>query len=54
MNKLEDEKLKVICGGADISSTMINAVTRLITSVIELGRIIGSSIYRYQNKNYCR
>jgi len=51
--KLNNELLINIKGGA-ISSTLLNAFSRLISTVIDLGRTVGSSIYRYKNKNYCR
>ena len=52
MNILDEKTLVKIKGGS-ISSTMLNAVSRLITTILELGRTIGSSIYRYKKKNYC-
>ena len=53
MMKLGDDYLLTIKGGT-ITSTMLNAVSRLITTILELGRTIGSSIYRYRKKDYCK
>lgn len=53
MKILDDKYLLTIKGGT-ITSTMLNAVSRLITTILDLGRTIGSSIYRYRKKDYCR
>lgn len=50
---LTDNELLFIKGGA-VSSTFLNAISRLITTVLDLGRTIGSTIYRYKTGNYCR
>ena len=50
--KLKDQELVLVVGGA-INSQLINAFVRLITSVVEIGRMIGSSIRRVVSKNYC-
>ena len=49
---LKDKDLILITGG-EISSQLLNAFVRVITSVVEVGRMIGSSIRRLINKNYC-
>lgn len=53
--KITDIELLEIHGGAGniINSTFINAVARLINTVLELGRIIGSNIRRGKERNYC-
>lgn len=51
--KLDDEKLKCIVGGT-LTSTMVNAISRLISTLVDLGKSIGSSIYRYKHGVYCR
>ena len=53
MSILDNNTLKAIKGGT-ISSTMLNAVSRLTTTILELGRSIGSSLYRYRKKDYCQ
>lgn len=50
--KLQDKELVNIVGGA-VSATMLNAIARVITTLVELGRIIGSGISRVKNNNYC-
>ncbi len=50
---LESEELIDIVGGAAITGTLLNAITRFITTVYEWGRAIGSTISRMKNKNYC-
>ncbi len=42
--RLHEEELILVYGGA-ISGTLINAVVRLINCVIEIGKMIGSSLY---------
>ena len=51
--KLKDNELILVAGGA-ISSQLINAFVRLVTSVVEIGRMIGSSIQRVVSGNYCK
>lgn len=53
--KLHNNELINIVGGAStsITSTFLNSLARLITTVLDLGRTIGSSISRYKNRNYC-
>lgn len=55
MTKLNDIELLEIQGGAvsTLNSTFINAIARLINTVLDLGRVIGSNIKRIQTKNYC-
>ncbi|MCI8498334.1 MAG: hypothetical protein HFG33_02940 [Bacilli bacterium] len=52
---LTELELIDIKGGASsgITSTFLNSVARLITTILDLGRTIGSSIARYKTKNYC-
>lgn len=49
MNK---EELISVSGGG-ISGTILNAISRLIDTVLDLGRAIGSSIRRMQTNNKC-
>ena len=48
---LKDVQLFEIKGG--ISSTLINSVARMINTILDLGRTIGSAIRRIYSKNYC-
>lgn len=50
--KLEDIELQRIQGGA-ITATLFNSIARLINTVLDLGRTVGSSIRRIYSKNYC-
>lgn len=51
--KLKENELILIMGGA-LNGTLINSIVRLINSLIEIGRMVGSSIRRIvSNKNYC-
>lgn len=47
------EELLVIKGGASISGTIINALVKGLSVVLELGRSLGTAIRRYQKKDYC-
>lgn len=53
MELIETRDLISIRGGG-VNASLINAISRLISTVVEWGRVVGSTIYRYQNKNYCR
>lgn len=50
--KLTEEKMKQIDGGA-ITSAMINAISKAINTLYELGRQTGSAIRRIIKKSYC-
>ncbi len=50
--KLDNEILIKINGGG-ITATWLNAFARVISTVIEVGRMIGSSFRRISTKNYC-
>lgn len=54
MKKLKDEELFSIKGGNSLlTGTFINAVTRLFSTLFDVGRAIGSAISRYYSGNYC-
>lgn len=50
--KLNEEKMKQIDGGA-ITSAMINAISKAINTLYELGKHTGSAIRRLINRSYC-
>ena len=50
--KLNSEKMKQINGGG-ITSAMINAISKAINTIYELGRQTGSAIRRLLKKTYC-
>ena len=49
---LNEEELNMIKGGS-ISATTINALSRLVSTFMKLGQVIGSSIRRAITKSYC-
>lgn len=52
MRELTKKELLEISGGA-ISGTLINAFIRGITSILDLGRSLGTAIRRIQLRNFC-
>lgn len=50
--KLSEQELTSIYGGA-ISASLLNAFSRAMTTILELGRTVGSAIRRLYSKNYC-
>lgn len=46
-----DELIKI--SGGTINATMLNSIARLVSIVIEVGRMIGSSFRKISTKNYC-
>ena len=48
---MKDEEFANISGG--LNGTIINAISRLISTLLELGRTIGSSLNRFKHKNKC-
>lgn len=51
--RLNDLELYEINGGFSINATFINAIARIVTTILDVGRSIGSSIRRYKTKNMC-
>lgn len=50
--KLKNDELILVVGGG-VSATLLNALSRAITTAIGLGQIIGTAIRRAIKKNYC-
>lgn len=50
--KLTNKEMKNITGGG-ISYSLINAVTKAITAIYDLGKSTGSAIRRAIQKSYC-
>lgn len=50
--KLKEYELLDINGGA-ISATWLNSCSRFVSLVIEVGRMVGSSLRRIINRNFC-
>ena len=47
------ELINVIGGGASISGTFINSICKFITTILDLGRTIGSALYYAKNGKSC-
>lgn len=52
MNKLKTKELKDIQGGG-ISASFITATVRAVTSLLELGRSLGTAIRRIHSGSVC-
>ena len=51
---IDDLELTTITGGAtNISGTLINAVCKLVNTLLELGRTVGSAIRNAQTGRKC-
>ena len=50
---MNNNELVLVVGGAGLSAAVINAIIRGLSFSMELGRYIGSAIYRVTKKNYC-
>ena len=50
---LDNEKLVSVEGGA-INATLLSSISRLITTLLDLGRTVGTAYYRYKYGNACR
>lgn len=54
MKNLNETEMINVTGGANgITSSAINALARLVSTIYTLGRAIGSSIRRVYNGNTC-
>lgn len=53
MNKLNNNELDIIDGGATISGTLINAITGAGKFIYGVAQALGSSIRRIVGGNYC-
>ena len=50
--KLQEQELIKIQGGA-ITAALLNAISRAASTILEIGRTVGSAIRRLYSKNYC-
>lgn len=48
-----DEKLHLIIGGAVSTSSMLNSISKIILTLMDLGRSIGSAIRYAKSKIKC-
>ncbi|MBS5719213.1 MAG: hypothetical protein ACLU02_02960 [Clostridia bacterium] len=53
MNRISDEKLEEVIGGASVSGTIINAFTNVIKVLIDAGIGVGSAIRRVHDDKLC-
>ena len=53
MNRINNEKLREVRGGAGISSAVLNALMRTVSVMFSLGQAVGSAVRRASSKNYC-
>lgn len=52
--ELKKEDLLMICGGATLSGTLINAIARGINVLLDLGRSLGTAIRRINSNSICQ
>lgn len=52
--KLTEQELYNITGGGELTSTMINAASRLISTLLYLGQVVGSAIRRGISGKCCK
>lgn len=50
---IPNKELILIKGGAKFSASLLSAVTKGITTILHLGQILGTSLRRIFQKNYC-
>ena len=53
MKELKKNELLIIEGGSGISGTLISALSRGITTLLDMGRSLGSAIRRIESGNIC-
>ena len=53
MEKLYDEDLYSVKGGAGLNSSMLNALIRTVSTLFSLGQAVGSAIRRGKSRKYC-
>ena len=50
---MNNEELKGVVGGIALSSPLINALTKAVTTVYDLSRRLGSTVYRLTHNATC-
>lgn len=53
MNNMTKEDLKIIIGGG-VSASFLTSIVRTITTILDLGRSVGSAIRRIQSGTICQ
>ena len=51
--ELDKQQLLMVCGGINISGSLINSVVRGINAILDLGRSVGTAIRRIGSNNIC-
>ena len=51
--KVSKQELLSIYGGISFSGTLINAITKMLTQVYDIGRRFGTGLLRGKTKNFC-
>jgi len=54
MNNINNKELVEIKGGTTINGTLLNSIAKLVETIFNLGRSIGSSITRLRENNLCK
>ncbi len=50
---IADEQLKKYNGGLSFTPTLLNAISRAVTTLLDLGRALGSAIRRSVTNSVC-
>lgn len=51
---MSNEELYLIyAGSTKVSGTLLNSISKLINTLLDFGRVIGSSIRRLVDKSHC-
>lgn len=53
MRKLNNQELMEIEGGATLTASFLNAASRALSTLMDIGRSLGTSIRRMINGSYC-
>ena len=51
--KIEKKELMLIEGGASISGTLLNAIAKLGSTILDAGRALGSALRRLSSNKIC-
>ena len=53
MRELNNKELMSVDGGASITATFLNAIARTVSTLMDVGRSLGSAIRRTISGNVC-
>lgn len=53
MNIMTNNEMYNVTGGAAITSSMINAITKAVGTIYKIGQSVGSSLRRVIGGNFC-